>query len=378
MNNQRFLLWVLLVLVLSGCGGDANTGSNGTGILPVPTEPTVASGPLTSLGPLGIAASQLTDTGTSVQVDFDSQRPATDLRLGMPVDAAGLVSLSTNTGVASSAVAQSLVLGPATSVDAARSSLRVMGVSVRADSNTLLDGVASLAEIPLGDQVEVFGLQLPTNQGIHATRLVVRRGAPNAPVEAIAIYPDFSPPAAFLTVDGLQLNLTGVGFSTLRAGLIRVRGTYDAASNSLIATTVASPSVPSRAEAAVVYVDGFVLVQTAPSRFQVGDVYVDTLAVGATLSVGTRVSVRGRMRGGILEVDQLAVIASGQRIEYRVEGPITAMASVADFTVRGERIDASQAVFSNGSAASLVPGQRVRVRGTAGPGKLTAVEVTIE
>jgi hypothetical protein len=379
MNNTRFLLCTLLVFALAGCGGDANTGSNGTGIQPVPTEPTLASGPVNSLGPLGVGGARLNDTGTSVQVDFDTQRPATELRLGMLANAEGLVSLSTNSGVATTAVAQSYVLGPLTDIDPARQGLHVMGVSVRADSNTLLDGVASLGEMAPGDRVEVYGLRLPAGQGLLATRLIVRKGASNATVEAIGIVPDFSPFSPFIDTQGLTIDLRGVpNAASLQGAAIRVRGTYDAASNSLAATLVTSTSPPASSEGKVAYVEGFVLTQLAPTRVVVGDFLVDTSGIGASFPVGARVSLRGRVSGGMLVADQYTVIANGAKIEYTVEGTISQYVSLSDFTVRGERIDASQAAISGGSASMLGQGRAVRVRGVAGPGKINAAEVTLE
>ena len=84
------------------------------------------------------------------------------------------------------------------------------------------------------------------------------------------------------------------------------------------------------------------------------------------------------MQAGVLRVDQMVEIPAGTRIEYVVEGPVATFNSLADFTVRGERIDASQAVVSGSGGVALIgQGRRVRVRGVAGPGRITATEVTI-
>jgi Domain of unknown function (DUF5666) len=109
----------------------------------------------------------------------------------------------------------------------------------------------------------------------------------------------------------------------------------------------------------------------------VGDVAVDTTDVATPLAVGMRVRLRGRMQAGVLRVDQVAVVAADARIDYVFEGPISAYASIADFRVRGERVDASSAVILGGPASSLADGVRVRVKGVAGPGRVNATEVTI-
>src|SRR5262245_48252555 len=85
--EMKKLTCLMPAIALARCGGQANTGSTGTGGTPPLVVPTVASGPLTSLGPLGVAGVQLTDTATQVQLNTASARTSSDLRLGMFADA---------------------------------------------------------------------------------------------------------------------------------------------------------------------------------------------------------------------------------------------------------------------------------------------------
>jgi hypothetical protein len=390
MKKHTFLS-TLLALALAACGGDANTGSNGTGIRPPPTDQMAASGPLTALGPLGVAGTSLDDAGTTVLLNTTAARPAAELRLGMLTDAEGLVAPSTGTGFATTAVAQSLVLGPVTAVDAARRSLRVMGLAARADVNTLLEGVDRLGEIVIGDWAEIHGLRLPANEGMLATRIVVHRAVTDRSVEVLGTVGEIG--AASITAQGLRIDLTraqigianpaGItvsppGVNTLGAGtLVRVRGTYDPASGVIAATLVTTGFAPARVEGRLTYVEGIVLEQSSGTRFKVGELEADVTGIAAAPAVGARVRLRGRMQAEVLRVDQLAVVADGAQIEYTVEGPITTYVALNDFTVRGERIDASQARFVDGGTTDLGQGRRVRVEGVAGPGRITAREVTI-
>jgi hypothetical protein len=375
------------LLALLGCGGSANTGSDGTGVVPPSVEPTVASGPLTGLGPLGVAGAQLTDAGTRVQLNILPARPSSDLRLGMFADADGQVAPTTGEGVASTAVAQSVVIGPVAAIDPARRSLLVLGSPARADQNTLLENFERLEQLAVGDVVEVFGLRLPGAEGVLATRVILRE--PSQSVELLGNISELG--IGSFTAQGLRIATTNAQFTNpggsdfspapppIGAGsLVRVRGTYDAAAGVVTASLVVTGFAPARSEGKRVYVEGFVLAQGAATRFQVGDVAVDTTDVAATpLAVGMRVRLRGRMQAGVLRVDQVAVVAADARIEYVFEGPVSAYASIADFRVRGERVDASSAVVIGGPAAALVDGVRVRVKGVAGPGRVTANEVTI-
>ncbi len=382
-------LVLVLALALAGCG---NTGSDGTGIAPPPTVAAVASGPLTSLGPLGIAGADLDDAGTQVLLNATPALPASELRLGMFADAEGLVAPATATGFATTSVAQSAVLGPVTSIDPSRQTLRVMGLAVRVDANTLLEGIERLEEVAVDDWVEVHGLRLPANDGTLATRLIVHGAPQDRSVEVLGSVSDFSAGQPIVAALGLRVVLADAQIasaspagiqllppaaSSLTPGApVRVRGTYDAASGTVTATSVTTGFAPARPEGKLVYLEGIVVARTS-TLFAVGDVFVDTTVIGAPLTVGTRVRVRGQMMGGTLRADQVTVIAADTQIEYVVEGAISTFGSLSDFVVRGERIDASQAVVSGGTASMLGQGLRVRVKGVAGPGRINATEVAI-
>ena len=389
---KRALSLLALALALAGCGGSGNTGSDGTGVAPPPTDPTVASGPLTSLGPLGVAGARLDDAGTQVLLNANAARFAGDLRLGMFADAEGLVARSTGTGFASTSVAQSMVLGPVTGLDPARGAHQELGQPVRVDSNTLLEGFERLDLLAAGDYVEVFGLRLPGDEGTLATRLIAHRAPQDRAVEVLGVVSDFSAGPPVVSSPGLRIEpasapvgiaspagvqLQPPGISSLQAGAkVRVRGTYDPASNTVTATSITTGFETARPEGRLVYIEGFVLARTS-TLYQVGDLYVDTTAIARPLTVGTRVRLRGVMAAGSLRVDQVTEVAPGERIEYTVAGPVATFGSVSDFVVRGERIDASMAVFFGGAASELGQGRRIRVKGLAGPGKVRATEVAI-
>jgi len=61
----------------------------------------------------------------------------------------------------------------------------------------------------------------------------------------------------------------------------------------------------------------------------------------------------------------------------KVEGTITAYVSVADFTVAGQRVNASGARFDNGRASDLAVGMRVEAEGTLAGGVLVATKVEV-
>ena len=71
-----------------------------------------------------------------------------------------------------------------------------------------------------------------------------------------------------------------------------------------------------------------------------------------------------------------AVVASGSG-KMLVQGDVANFISAANFTVRGESINASTATFVGGTAANLVNGRTVRIKAQATNGHLVATEVTL-
>lgn len=397
-KSPHFVVSVFIaaaLLALAGCGGaDTKTGSGGTGDAPPPVEPTVASGALTGLGPLSLAGASFDDSTTQVLLNINAGASANQLRLGMTANTNGTASSATASGRAFGAVVQSLVLGPATSVDAAANRLTVLSIAVQVDQNTLLAGVNSLAELRVGDVVEVFGLALPSGQGVLATRLIAHKPASSANVEVLGIISQVG--ATSLVLQGIPVNLantrigasgvTGVVFSpspgpaALAAGvLVRVIGAYDSASGGLNATTIATNLAPARVEGELVFIEGFVRGNAVnATRFSLPDLDIESSsvpAVAGSIVTGTRVRVRGKMQTGVLKAEAIDIISPSARTEFVVAGEVAAFTSAALFEVRGELIDATLATFSGGTIGNLANGRRVRVKGFAGPGRLVASEV---
>lgn len=382
----------LSLLLLAACGAETKTGSNGTGRTPDAPDPTVASGPLNGLGPLEVGGASLQESGTSVLINSSFRNGTADLRLGMTANANGTASIASGAGVAAGAVAQSLVQAPVTMVDTGTQTLAVLGLNFQTDQNTLFEGVESLAQIVIGDEVEAFGMTRPGSRLFQATRIIVRRPATGR-VELLGTLDSLAGTAA--QVQGVSVNLanaqvsstspTGIsgavpaGISALSTGtLARISGTLNATTGTLIANSVISSLSPARAEGDVVFLEGFVREVPAQGRFRIADLEVDaggvTLFAGS-VNIGTRIKVRGKMRGGVMRAEAAEIILPAAQIEYALEGQIADYSTISSFTVRGERIDASQAAFGNGTASNLGAGRTVRIKGRSANGKLLAREV---
>lgn len=388
-RSLAMLLATMSMALLTHCGGDGKTGSNGTGSVPL-DDPFVASGPVTTLGPTGISGVAFLDAAAQVQINAQVSRPVSELRLGMFAEAGGLISTSSASGRVTTLIAQSAVTGPVIALDPAAQRLTVLTQTVQLDQNTILDGFTSLAGLAIGSRVEVYGLPQPQSNTITATRVVALPASGSTEVEILG---------SATSLTATQFNLRGVTVSTNNAVLIvagiqpspapaitsigenarvRVIGTYDPASNTLMATRVVSGLEPVRNDNSVLVLDGLVQSVRAAGLFRVNDTDVDAVAVGAGLLVpGAHVQLRGRKVAGTLVASEFRLIAANARIEYVVQGPISDFVSTMNFKVRGETINAGTALIVGGTPAMLANGREVRVKAVAGPGHLVASEVTL-
>lgn len=387
--SSRCLLAVILTILLTQCGGgETKTGSNGTGVAPPPEELFAASGPITSLGPTGIGGTSMDDSSALLQINAQLPRPIAETRLGMITEASGTIATNASTGTARTLNAQSAVIAPVTGIDLAARRLTVLSVSVQVDQNTILEGFSSLERIGIGTRVEVYGLPQPTSNAISATRIIALPVAAGAPVEILGratglTSSQFNLPGIVVTTNGAVLIVAGIAASPAppipsigENARVRVIGTFDAASNTLNATQIIGGLNPVRNDDTVLALDGLVQSVSAAGRFRVNDTDVDATVAGAGMLVpGARVQVRGRKLAGVLVASEFRLIGAGDQVVYTVQGAVSDLVSAASFKVRGEAIDASAATFT-ATPGVLANGRQVRVKAVAGPGHLTATEVT--
>jgi hypothetical protein len=385
------------VIVLAGCGGagdpETKTGGGGTGIAP-PPEPVAASGPVNSLGPMGVAGTSLDTTNVNVLLNASGMRSSNDLRLGMVVDAAGEIQTDTNMGKAQAVVAQSTVRGPVQAIDIAAQRVASVGVIADVDQNTILENFTSLAALNRGDRIEIYGLPQETTGRVLATRIILYRNASaTEPVEVLGTTSSVTPStlqiagasvatsqAQVVLVNGLSLGVPLPANTVVGTGTrVRVIGNLDGQGN-VLATQIVAGLAPQRAVNSIVALEGTVLLST-PTLVKISDEKVDLSGLpeltAARVAPGARAQVRGRKLDTQVRATDARVVDGTDRFVYQVEGTVTEFVSSASFKVAGETISALTARFSNGSTADLNTGRRVRIKAVAGPGVLDATEVTL-
>ena len=307
-------LAVLLALCLAGCSGGVDSG--GTGSEPA----SYASGPITGFGSVIVGGVHYDDRSASVTDADGGVHSRDDLKLGMMTEILGGVVL-TDTDGASAGTAQSIVygsavVGPVASIDLAAGTLVVLGQVITVTSSTVFDDATlggGLASLAVGDLVEVYALAGTAPHGQLATRIERRNTVPAYVLRAVVGRLD--PVARRFDLGGLSVSYAALGGT----GEVPVEGQ-------------------------------FLRVQLQPAPV-------------AGVWQAARLLSGGRQ--------------SGRHEDVRVEGLVTAYTSSVRFSVDGAPVDASQAVFPDGTAG-LTAGARVSVDGTAQGGSLMATRVRVK
>jgi Domain of unknown function (DUF5666) len=209
------------------------------------------------------------------------------------------------------------LVGPVAAVNAAASTVQVLGQTVVINGNTVFDSrlIAGLSALTVGSVVEVHGIHDATSGNITATRI--------EPKTAATFYALRGTVAA--------LNTTSKTFK-VGAAIISY-------------ADLAAADVPSS------LADGLVV------RVKVKTVQANGAWVATSLRTGKR--------------------APESAQDAHVEGAITVFTSTSSFEINGLKVDASKATFPDGTAG-IVLGSKVEATGSVVAGVLVATKVSVE
>ncbi len=253
------------------------------------------------------------------------------------------------------------------------------GVQVWVNGN-----VGSQADLSVGDVVTVKG----TSNGTTGSATSIEYWADvEGPISAISL--------SSLTVLGQNVIVNGrtvfdnlTGLSDLMIGnVVEVSGFRDG-SGAIVASRIErKPTV--FAPGGVVEVKGVVSGLSATAgTFNIGTLVVNAnmflpvgLVNGATVEVkGTVSSSTGSLNATFIEIEetvaQSVTSSGGSRAEF--EGYITDYVSVSNFKVGGQQINATGAMFENGSALNLANGVKVEIEGALIGNTFNATKVEVE
>ena len=273
------------------------------------------------------------------------------------------------------------------------SSFTVGGQTIDASTATFKDG--SAASLANGVTVEVKGTLAAGV--VKATRVEIKSTVTTTPpvaatFEATAAITNFVSVSSF-KVNGQAIDASAATFkngtaASLANGVtVEVKGTLTAgvvkATSVEIKSTATTPPPAAVAFEATGAITDFVSV----SSFKVGGQTIDASAAtfkdgtAASLANGVIIEVEGTLTAGVVKATKVEikspVTTPPAAVAFEATGVVTDFVSVSSFKVGGQAIDASAATFKDGTAASLVNGVTVEVKGTltAGVVKATSVEI---
>jgi hypothetical protein len=353
--------WLLAgAATLAGCGGG---GTNTSGALPGTGGTGIGvQGTISGFGSVIVNGTKYDDRTASIYLNGSTAR-STELRIGMVANISGSLDSATNLGTANRIDVWSVASGPLKLADVVGSTFQMVGMRFTADQSTAFEGLVGLASITADTAVTVWGIQTSADgRNWLATRIKALSSTPSVIVTSGPLS------AADGAVNGMTLSgaqLTGYADRQM----VRVEGVLDSTAGVLTVSKLtalgADRLIPL---SATVEVEGVVTRVTDANHFAVGTITVN--ATGAAKSgsnqaiiEGIVLEVSGVMQSGVLIANELRVQSPNEVMQVEITGTVDSFNSVSDFTVRGQKCDASNAVLQSGLLANLQVGTKVHLSG---------------
>lgn len=352
------LVGALLGVVLAACGGG---GSGGTGSQ---AHTTYAFGRIAGFGSVIVNGVHYDESSALIQDDDGVAQARGDLGLGMMVEIDG-----DDSGIAHAITFHTLMRGPVESVGS--DSLVVLGQTVAVTPTTMFgDSLAGgLAAIKAGMVVRMFGT-LTTSGGYTATRI----DTSNTDSYALrGFITAMDATAKTLNIGNALIDVSGVSLpSDLAVGsLVRVKLQTTQVNGAWVATAI-RPGMRRPHEGDRAEVEGTITDFTSPTSFSVDGLPVDASGAQfpegtAGLMQGARVEVEGAIVNGVLVATKVEVESEheDEMRGFEVRGTIASVNTAnSTFVVHGVTVSFAGSVsFEDGTAADLVVGARVEVKG---------------
>jgi len=375
-------LWCVILVV--ACGGAGELGSGGTG-----TGSSAALGTVTGLGSVFVDGVRFEDSNAAVQTDnLAGDQDLAEAKLGQRVAVAFAVDR-----VAQTVSIEPEVIGVVSEVQAG-SGFVVLGQTIVVNADpaagpvTQFDGgYASLADVMLGDSVEVHGVSRSASIGtvVQATR-IEKRVAPLAYLRVVGTVAGLSGSGTFenFRLGGLAVQSGAALVRPMARGLSNGQSvvvlalpgslqTVGAGAPRLVASFV---RIRERSNGPVQAYVGGAVSNLGASSFSLGDLNVNYTGAtevtgGGSLANGRYVQVRGNFAAdGSLTATRIKL--RDGLLDAELRGTAMAFdAATKTFTVRDVPVNAASAVFDADCPADLTnTNTYVEVKGRLG---LTAV-----
>lgn len=368
------LLAVLTAMAIAGCGGGVGTGGTGG------NATAYAAGPITGFGSVIVGGVRFDDSAAAVEDGEGGRRSRDELRLGMTVE---VDSSAISTGTSGSSASASRIRfdsemsGLVGALDLSGSAFTLLGQRVSVDASTVFDDRlegGGLAALRIGQAVEVYAVYDVVGGRYRATRLEqaslaggLRLRGPVAQLDTAAQTLRVGATSySYAGASGMPADLAVGQFVRLRLALVALP------TPRWVVQSFATALQP-LSDADTAKVEGLVSAFSSAMVFSVSGRTVDATAASfpggsAGLAVGVRVEVEGTLRAGVLRASKVSIVSDDEVRDrgFELIGAISAVnAAQATITLRGLTVSTARADlrYDDGSAANLVVGRNVEVKG---------------
>jgi hypothetical protein len=372
-TRRSALLLAVTLSLLAACGG-VDSGGTGVG---QSSQPTYAAGPITGFGSIVVNGVHYDERTAEIVDDEGRLRNSQDLKLGMltEVFASAVVTDATRSSATAAAVRfGSQIVGQIESVDVPGSRLTVLGQVVRVTGTTVFDAAAGgLAALAAGDTIEVYA-QLDVNAQSYVATRIERRWTVSL-YKLRGVVSALSEADRTITVGGQLISYAAVAPTDPATALapgtaVRVTLRTTRVGSVWLASTLMT-GIGRVADRDTAEVDGRIGAFTSVTQFVVNGIAVDASAASypngnAGVVLGARVEVEGRILNGVLLATNVKLEGDEEEGGFELHGSLSAPdPGNMTFVVRGVTVDYSSTTrFEGGTAADLVVGRQVEVKGT--------------
>ena len=425
-RRSALLASLVAAITITACGGGGDSGGTGAGdsLASASTDTGFSQGAITGFGSIIVNGVRIDDSKARISDDDDDDTPGRgrdDLRLGM------VVSVTTGTGTATATASvisfASELQGPVQSINGVTSSasttssisstsstssttsttptsgsgtatvtattqtLVILGQTVIVGTRTIFDPESlprGFTDIRVGNVLEVHGFLDAASNKLTATRIERKNNANKYKITGNVA--SLNAGSKTFKIGSENITYANIDPDKLRANLangitVKVRlATTPAATDTWSATRIKSAN--NFVNRNKMELEGLITAFTNVGSFSVNGIPVDASratmpASNGALAVGVRVEVKGSMVDGKL-------IATKVKVEGRendndedrgieLHGTISNVSTASKtFSLRGLTVSYAGAVdFQRGTAASLVNGAQVEVKGEAATGGTT-------
>jgi len=375
-------------IVLAACGGggggDSGVGSGGTGVAPNG----FSSGTVTGFGSVIIDGVRFDDSSASIDVERDPSNPtagtSSDVKLGMKVE----TELNPNDTIKHLTVAPELI-GRITSLSSTGFVAAGQTVVISTDpaTPTVFEGATGLADLAVGDIVEVHGAR-DASGAIVATRVERKDPTSVTLVRVVGIVTALDTTGKTFKIGTLTVDYSAASVlpttATLTEGQrVAVWSNVAVSDTGVLKAKAVRIKNPSIADGAKVRLGGLVAeLDTTNVTFKLAGVSVDAKSAAfekgtvADLANGRAVRVEGTWSAGKVVASKVKFVRDEGDAEVSLTGAITDFVSISSFKVRGVPVDASTATLSGGTADNLANGVLVKIEGAYEAGVVKASSLT--